>query len=72
MKKNNCWFSDQLRLIGLLAGCGTTKLTTTKTNYRQNGMVAVVKGSTTKKKLIYNTGLIIIISKKQRSKTELM
>ncbi|WP_459127868.1 hypothetical protein [Latilactobacillus curvatus] len=49
MKKTIVGLVTSLGLIGLLAGCGTTKLTTTKTNYRQNGMVAVVKGSTTKK-----------------------
>ncbi|MBZ1504990.1 hypothetical protein JYG89_06170 [Latilactobacillus curvatus] len=49
MKKTIVGLVTSLGLIGLLAGCGTTKLTTIKTNYRQNGMVAVVKGSTTKK-----------------------
>jgi len=32
----------------LLAGCGKTTLTTTKTTYNRNGLVAAVKGSTNK------------------------
>ncbi|QFP79695.1 hypothetical protein [Latilactobacillus graminis] len=48
MKKIVVSLITSLGLISLLAGCGTTKLTTTKTNYRQNGMVAVVKGTAAK------------------------
>ncbi|MGV0168370.1 hypothetical protein ACRYI5_07160 [Furfurilactobacillus sp. WILCCON 0119] len=36
-----------------LAGCGRTSLTTTKTTYHQNGMVAAVKGNTSAKKVTY-------------------
>jgi len=38
-----------LGLLGVLAGCGQAQLTTSKTNYQQNGMVAVVKGTAAKK-----------------------
>ncbi|WP_082617861.1 hypothetical protein [Lactobacillus selangorensis] len=37
-----------LAMAALLSGCGSIKLTTTKTNYQPSGMVAVVKGETNK------------------------
>ncbi|WP_048000208.1 hypothetical protein [Lactiplantibacillus herbarum] len=37
----------------LLAGCGKTTLTTTKTTYNRNGLVAAVKGSTNQKTVHY-------------------
>lgn len=49
MKKTVVGLVVSLGLVSLLAGCGQAKLTTSKTNYHQNGMVAVVKGTTNKK-----------------------
>lgn len=49
MMKRTVLAIASLALIGVLAGCGQHNLTTTKTSYRQNGMVAVVKGTAAKK-----------------------
>ena len=40
-------------LTFLLAGCGKTTLSTTKTTYKPNGLVAAVKGKSNVKKVHY-------------------